>query len=348
MSHPMRRTLIALCLAAASLAVQAAGSVTLDDKFNAAAMAPTLLKAGSDDNKTVRGLKRVAIGTFDVEFATKGSSSASATAIGSNANGTNNRANASTYMALAGVNEADFQAIVDQLYARFVADLGAAGLEVVPTATVVAAPSYVKMAGSGKPGPHAKSGGRESSVVVTAEGRPVVGVSLATKGGGLAALGNFSAITSTMFSGPDIAKDLDATVLNVRMVVRFVDMKSSDSSFLSRMSGDASVQSKLSPTIAAGDTMVTIYSPQGGGVFTLQSPIQINPAAFVGIKDVTSTSSKATMVGLAVLSMAMGKSDSNSIKELEAVADPVRYRELVGGGLGEVGSMMVEQLKTLR
>ncbi len=345
----IKRSLLSALLAVAALPSFAADDVKLDDKFNAAAMASTLLSSQSDGNRAVYGLKRIAIASFDVEFATKGSASASATRMGqANSNGTNNRANATTYMSLGGVSDADLQAIVDQLHTDFVAQLKSAGIEVVPFDKIALAETYRKMVSGGQPSPHKKSGGNESSTVFTAEGRPVAGVSLATGGGGLAALTNFGAITSTMFSGPDIAKELDATVINVRMNVRFVEMASSSSTLFGRISGSATVDSKVSPTIAASKTTVHIFTPQGGGAYTLEKPIQIDPAAFVGVKDVTSTGSKATMVGLAVLSMALGKSDSNSIKEFEAVADPVRYRELVGGGLGQVGSMMVERLKTLR
>ncbi|MES2898105.1 MAG: hypothetical protein V4723_00180 [Pseudomonadota bacterium] len=345
-----RHTLVLLLSAMCALPGFAADAVKVDSNFDAAAMAPKLIKGQSDDNKMVRGIKRLAIGSFDVEFATKGSSSATATRMGqsANANGSNSRSTTSVSMALAGVNEADFQAIVEQLHADFVKQVKAAGIEVVGVDKVMNTETYRKMAASGKPAPHVKSGGNETSVVVTPEGRPVVGFSLMSKGGGLAALSNFSTFTGTMFTGPDIAKELDATVVNVRMVVRFVEQQSSNSSFLGRVSGSATVESKISPTIVAGDTTVHIFSPQGGGALTLQEPIQIDQAAFTGVRDVTSTAAKATGVGLAVLSFAMGSGSSTQIKEFEAVADPVKYRDLVGNGLGQVSSMMVHQLLMLR
>ena len=291
--------------------------------------------------------RRVAIGAFDIEFATKGSSSASATWL-NHRNYGSERVSDGSYMALAGLKHADLQAIGDQVHAAFVRELKAAGLEVVPVAQLTDTEAFRKLASGGKTAPYVKSGAFESSTVVTAEGRPVTGASLAPSGGGLSAMGNFSALASAMLSGPDLARELDATVVNVRMVVRFVELPGASPGLFGRVSGASTVETKVSPTVAAGQTRVQIFAPQGGGAFTLQSPLRIDPAAFTGVKDLMSPGSKATGVGLAVLSFAMGKNDSGALTQFEAVADPLRYRDLVGAGLGQVGSMMVEQLKTLR
>ncbi len=347
MRFPLRLNLFALALPLCALPALAADEVHIDPAFSAVSMAPSLLKAQSDGNKTVRGIRRVAIGSFDVEFATRGSSSASATWL-NHRNYSVERASDGSYMALAGLKQADFQAIADQVHAAFVRELGAAGLELVPVARVMETDTFRKLAGGGKPAPYLKSGAFESSTVVTAEGRPVTGASLGPAGGSLSAMGNFSSVTSAMLSGPELARELDATVVNVRMVVRFVELPGTSPGLLSRVAGASTAASKVSPTVVAGETTVHLFAPQGGGAFTLQVPLRIDTAAFTGVKDLMSPGSKATGVGLAVLSFAMGKNDSGALTQFEAVADPLRYRELVGAGLGQLASMMAEQIKTLR
>ncbi|PWF54650.1 hypothetical protein [Massilia glaciei] len=336
--NKLRAAAGALLIAATFHAHAADEPLRADAGFKPAEMAATLMRP--DNNAaTVRGIKRLAITAFDVEFVTKGSAAASATAIGRS--GT---ANVSMTVTLKGVDDPDFQAIVAQLYADFVREVKAAGIELVPTETIMASAAYRKMAAGGKSSPHRK-GGTEPATVVAPEGRPIMGLSLAVKGGGLAALANFGAVAGGVFSGVELQKELDATLAQVRMVVRFVDLNKSSSGFLNRISGEAKVSAQVNPAIAAGDTNLNLQSGAGGERFSLQRALLLDGGAIPELKD---TSSVAGNVGLAVLSFAIGKGGSSSVVEKEAVADPARYRAVLGGGLGSVGSMMVEQLKTLR
>ncbi len=336
MRGPLVHAWIAMLLALAASGAGASEAVRLDEKFNPASMAATLLKPQSDGNKTVRGLMRVAIGSFDVEFVTRGSASVSDSWI--NPAGYTANRTGSNVMSLSGVGEADMQAIVDQVYGRFVRELRATGLDVVPTSQVMNTNTLRKMLDAGQPVPHYKSG---------TEGRPVSGASLVSKGGAGSAMDGFSAVASSLMAGRELALETEATVIHVRMVVRFVE-QAGNASLLSRVAGTAAEASKISPTVVAGETRMHIFTAQGGGSFTLQAPAQMDSAAFIGVKDRMTPGSKATGVGLAVLSFALGKNDSGTMTQFDAVADPQRYRELVGGGLTRVGSMMVEQLKTLR
>ncbi|MES3025909.1 MAG: hypothetical protein V4857_30380 [Pseudomonadota bacterium] len=332
------RAVAGALLVAAAFHANAANDPIRGEAVKPAEMAAALMRP-DNSAATVRGIKRLAITAFDVEFITKGSASSSATEIGKS--GT---ANVSMTVTLKGVDDPDFQAIVDRLYADFVRDVKAAGIELVPTETIMAAAAYRKMAEGGKASPY-KKGGNEPATVVAPEGRPIMGLSLTVAGGGLAALANFGAVTSSIFGGVELQKELDATLAQVRMVVRFVDLSKSSSSFLNRISGEASVSGQINPAIAAGATTLNLQSGAGGERFSLQRAIMLDGAAIPKIKD---TSSVAGNVGLAVLSFAIGKGGSSSVIEKEAIADPVRYREVLGGGLGSVSTMMVEQLKGLR
>lgn len=326
------------CLAVSPVFAADADPVSLERGFNAAGSSASLMKP-SGDEKLVQGLRRVAITGFDVEFATRASASASATEIGRR--GT---ASTSMYFKLAGLSQADYQAIVDKLHADFAKELSAAGIEVIAVSRLMTSEHFRKMAAAGGKAPYDKDMKGESLTVYTAEGRPVSGASLsaATPLGGLA---TFGSVAINIMSGMELQKELDATLLSVRMVVRFVDMASSSSSFLNRISGESSVKAKLNPMIAAGMTSLSVQSGSGGVSYSLQKPLQISADAIPEVRD---TSSVAANVGLAVMNLAIGLGSSSSIIEKEAIADAGRYRELVGAGLGHVGEMMAERVKALR
>ena len=49
---------------------------------------------------------------------------------------------------------------------------------------------------------------------------------------------------------------------------------------------------------------------------------------------------------MALLRLATGSKDSSSRDEMEAAADPDKYREVVGAGLSTVTQMFVQRLRT--
>jgi hypothetical protein len=326
------------CLAVFPVVAADADPVSLENGFNAAGSSASLMKP-SGDVKPVQGLRRVAITGFDVEFATQANASASATEIGRR--GT---ASTSMYVKLVGLSQSDYQGIVDKLYSDFVKDLTAAGIEVIPVSRLMASEHFRKMMDAGGKAPYEKSMKGENLTVYSAEGRAVSGASLsaATPLGGLA---TFGSVATNIMSSIELQKEIDATLLSVRMVVRFGEMTSSSSSFLNRISGESSVKAKLNPMIAAGSTSIAVQSSGGGISYNLQKPLQISADAISEVKD---TSSVATNVGLAVLNLAIGHGSSSSVVEKEAIADAGRYRELVGAGLGNVREMMTDRVKSLR
>lgn len=329
---------LTLALASLSASANSDEPLMLDSAFKAADQINTLFKS-SGDADGLKGTKRVAITGFDVEFVTKGSASANSMKMSSG-----NRVSTNMSVTLVGVTEPDFQGIVDQLYSDFLRDVNAVGIEVVPTSTLMESENYKKMASSGSAAPLKKSGGGEMSTVFTSEKRAVIGDSLRGKG----LLGAFAGMSTTselITGGLALQKEFDATLVNVHIVVNFVNMSSSNSRFGSSLSGTATVAGKVNPAVVPGTTQLSL---QGGGTnaqFVLQRALQIDAAAIPELKDVTS---HATNIGLAVLSFALGSKSSGSISEKEAIADPVRYRELVGAGLGNVRELIVEQIKAVR
>ncbi len=342
--RPSLHRALALVAAAAALALPAAAKtvegVPLDGSFNAAERATTMVK-GTDAEKTVlKGLQRAAISSFQVEFVTKGAASASSYEIGRTG-----RASTNVVITMVGVGPADFQAITDQLHGEFVRDLKTMGVEVLPTAQLFAAPAYQKMAASGKPAPAETRTSNTWSTVHAPQGMAVYGIGSSSNAVSL--LAGFSAmsdISSTMFGNLELAKELDAALLVVRLVVNFVDLKSSDSSWFGRSSGTATVKSSIGPSIAANNssTMTVHRGAIGSTVLALEAPLLIDAAAFSEVKD---TSSVAANVGLALLSLAIGKGGSSTAVDKEAVADPAQYRALVGAGVGTVREMFMQRVR---
>ena len=312
--------------------------VPLDASFKAADRAKTMLTVTNVDKTALKGIQRAAISSFQVEFVTKGAAGASSYEIGRSG-----RASTNTVITLVGLNAADFQAITDQLHAEFVRDLKAMAIEVVPTDRILAAAAYKKMATTGKPSPAETRTSDTWSTVYAPGGLGIYGVGSSSNAVGiLAGFTAFGDVTSTMFTNIELAKELDAAVIVVRMVVNFVSLTSSDSSWFGRSSGTAAVRGEVGPSVAGATTTMFVQRATTNASMTLQAPLLIDCAAFSEVKD---TSSIAANVGLAVLALAIGGGNSASAVEKEAVADPARYRALVSEGVGTVREMFMARLR---
>ena len=323
------------------LAAETVSGVPLDAAFKPAERQASLLKISDAGKPALAGLQKVAISSFQVEFVTKGAASASSYEIGRQG-----RAGTNMVVSLVGVGAADFQAMTDKLHADFVADLKALGLEVLPTEQVLAAPSYQKMAAGGSPSPASTRTKDTWSSVFAPAGLAIYGIgSVSTAMPLFAGFSAFSAVSGTIFGNVELQKELNASLINVRMVVNFVDLKSSDSSWFGRSSGTATVSGQFSPSVAPVNTFMTVYQPTVGGTLSLHAPLLIDASAFKEVKD---TSSVAANIGLAVLSLAIGGGGSQTAVEKEVVADPEQYRAMVGAGIGAVREMFIERLRSSR
>lgn len=346
--------LLATGTVAAPAWAQTFEGVPMGPDFKPADRAAELVQLRSDAAPLLKGLKRVAVSSFQVEFVYKGAASASSYRIGQS--GT---ANTNMVMTLVGMTPADFQAITEAAYKDTVAGLQAQGLEVLPVDKVLAAAAYRKMAESGAPSPVETRSRDTWSVVHAPAGLAVYGEGATSSASMVPGLSVFSGMAAVMSSGlgmPDLSKELDAALLTYRLVVNFVDTQSSDKSWFSRSSGQAKVSWQVGPSVAPQRTVMQVArfhnstmggsdgnGPAGVARLELQAPLLIDGAAFKEVKD---TSSVAANVGLAVLQLAIGKGGSSSAVEKEAVADPERYRELVGAGLGAAQAMFLQRLKT--
>jgi hypothetical protein len=336
----LRGMFIAICILSmnTSAFAEKIPGVAFDASFKPAERANSMLKLVNSHGTGVGDIKRAAISSFQVQFVTAGAASASSYEIGKPG-----RASVSSMIKLVGLEPTDFQAITDQLHTQFIRDLSAMKIDVVPNEQVLAAQAYQKMAASGKPSPAETRTKDTWSSVYAPAGLAVYGVgSSSTAISLLAGFTAMSDVMSTMSGNLELAKELDANLITVRLVVNFVDTKSSDSSWFSRSSGEAKVSWEFGPSIAAGESMMSISSPTQNMTMTLQAPLLIDGSAFKEIKDTTSV---AGNVGLALLSLAIGGGNSATAVSKDAIADPEKYRMHVSAGIGAVREMFMERLR---
>lgn len=299
----------------------------------------------TSDPVAIKGMKRVALPSFQVEFVTRSGAQASTSGFASAG-----RSSVSAYYTLVGVSEADFQTLTNQLHADFVRDLQQMGVEVVPFAQVQASPAYRKLAAAAQPAPYSKSGGGTSSIALAPPGQLIYGSALiAAKSnsmfGAFSTLANTGAMMGAAFDTMDLAKELDARIVDVRLVVDFAQIGSSDKSFLSRLSSTATVDGKVQPALLAGSSMMSVQSDTMRTTVVLRNPLLFSPAAISAMRESTSTATQAGNVAAALINLAAGGKNSSSAADFEAVADPAVYRASIGTSLGQVREMLVSRLK---
>lgn len=333
----------ALALAAPAAQARDEPAVALSPQAQPADLADKVFT--TSDPAAIKGMKRVALPSFQVEFVTRSSAQASTSGFASAG-----RTSVAAYYTLVGVGEADFQALTNQLHADFVRDLQQMGVEVVPFAQVQASAAYRKLAAGAQPAPFTKSGGGTSSVALAPAGQLIYGSALAAAKsdstlGALSALANAGAMLGAAFDTVDLAKELDARIVEVRLVVDFAQVASSDKGFLSRLSSTAAVDGKVQPALLAKASMMSVQSPTMRTTVMLRNPLLLPPAAISGLREATTTATQAGNVAAALINLAAGGKNSYSAADFEAVAEPDVYRASIGASLGQVREMLVARLK---
>jgi len=350
MNHPttsrrcFQRVLAAIVFGAllplTALAKDAPEPITVDAQFKPAEQAGKLFSVA--EGRALKGVTKVAVPLFSVEFVIADSERADTSGFASAG-----RASAAVYYKLKGLEEADFQAITTALYQRFLTELKDAGLEVLTQDQLAASPTYKKLAASGVPSP-IKS---DAAMTLSAPGMAIYGVNKAQTGGSngpglfgaLAQMGSgFSAVSAAMDT-VTLQQELGATVIEVQMKVNFVQLTNNNKGFFGRISNTASVESKVRPMVGSAT-----FNVQSGtrGSLTLSNPLALDGAAFSEVrKKPTTAGDVAGAVAVGLLRLALNSKDSSSSDEMEVVADPAKYRDIVGSGLGTVTQMFVQRLK---
>ena len=336
----------AFLLTSPAFAADAPSPVALNASFNPTEQASRMFTVALPE--VLKGVKRVAVPLFTIDFTTADSESAETSGFAAAG-----RARVASFYKLKGVGQVEFQALTDAAYARFLADLQAAGFEVLGIDKVQQSPTYRKLVASGKPMPAVRSDG----MLLAPAGMGSYGFSKAggakpTLLGGLSAMGSAFSDMSTMMSSAldtvELGKELDAAVIEVQLRVNFVQLTNENKGFLGRLAGTASVSSKVYPSITGAT--YSVHSITRGSL-TLKQPLALDASVFSEVRKAPATTTATTAdvagaIAVGLLQLAIGsKSSSSSSEQMEAVADPARYREVVGGGLTVLNQMFVQRLR---
>jgi hypothetical protein len=351
-------TLLALATVLACLPLPASAQkegppVPLDADFQAAQSAKKLVAVSSDDY--VKGTQRVAVTQFAVQFVTSDNVTGKTSSFGGGG------ASATGIYNLVGVSQPEFQAVVNAAHAAFIKDLEAAGFEVVPHAQVAASATWRQLVAGGKPAPVRN----DDYVVVAPPGMGLYGMTLAgpattasgTGAGGLmGALSSFQGVTSAfgqIGESNALQRELGgAALLEVSVRVHFAELTNNNRGFLGRMAASASVSGKVLPSVR--QARMSLHKEPAIVSLDVTSPLTLDPAAFSDLRTATSGPSGAEVGAAAVSilgSLVLGRpvgGGAGAVKTFEAVAEPARWREVVGAGVVAANQLFVERLKAGR
>ena len=353
MKHLLKRSTAATLAAIALLSIAGVAHakdeptpVVLDANFKATDQASKLMSVA--ESKALKGVKKVAVPLFSVEFVIADAQRAETSGFAAAG-----RASSTLAYTLKGVDEADFQAITATLYERFVADLKATGVEVLTPEQLGASPAYRKLAAGGVASPIVSS----SAITAAPAGLPIYGFNKTQTGGtsssaslfgALAQMGSSFGVVGTIMESVTMQQELGVHVIEVQMKVNFVELTNNNKGFLGRLSNTASVDGRVQPSVGSASFRILGGTSGGasGGSVTLAAPLALSGAAFSSVrKKESSTGEKAGLVAVAVLGALIGSKNTSDRDDMEAVADPAKYREIVGNGLGTVTQMFVQRLK---
>jgi hypothetical protein len=321
-----------------------AEALAVDAGFQPAALAPSLVRAA--DTQALKGLKRVAVPQFNVEFVTADNVSAQTSGFAMAG-----RASVTGFYKLVGVAEADFQAITEALYAGFVRELEASGLEVIKAADVTASPTWRKLVAAGTPLPIRS----DSAVTVGPPGMAIYGLNRASAADGKKGLFSAFSMIGAGFGAVGAASENvalqqelgGAALLEVSMRVHFAQLADNNRGFFGRLSDTASVSAKVHPVVT--NAKLAVQAGPVVNMLDVQRPLMLDPAAFTELrKEAKTTAEVAGAVAIGLLRAAIGNKDSHASESYEAIADPARYREHVGAGLARVNELFVARLAAAR
>lgn len=314
--------------------------VALPEPLDVASAAASLIEVSNV--KALKGVKRVAVPQFSIEFITQDSVSSETSGFAAAG-----RASVTGYYRLVGLEQPDFQALANQLYASFVQALQAQGLEVLTPEQLAEAPTWRKLVAGGVPLPKRT----DSSITVAPPGMALYGAGrMVANTGKTSLLGNIAAMGSG-FSGVSeaienaaLTQELGgAALVEVSMRLHFAQLKNESKGFLGRLSGTAEVSAKLHPVLT--QARMSVQAGQEMSVINARQPLLLDPAAFSEVRKQAATGGEmAGAVAVGLLRMAIGSKDSSSSEKYEVVADPQRYSERIAANLAQTHSLLIARM----
>ncbi|ESQ82017.1 hypothetical protein AEAC466_19050 [Asticcacaulis sp. AC466] len=297
----------------------------------------------SQDNGA-RGVKKVIIPFFQIQFVVD--AQANATGAGG--------AHAKTVVHLDGPTPAQMQAITDELYASFVADLKAAGLEVVSPEEARTYSAFNDIMAASKPsGETVKGMNSVRSLFFAPTGMnyyflPTMLPDLAG-GGSMTAIGN----TQIVRKEADLMSQSGAAVAGFRAVVDFASLSASDRRGLRALARNAKTKAEFGLVIKPAATQVflitpnakaTMIDPQNRLRLELQAPLMIDSDAILAADDNRTKGQKTGEILGNAISL-MGGVGMSKTQSFDVVVDPALWQKDVTGALKGVSQAATARLK---
>lgn len=133
--------------------------------------------------------------------------------------------------------------------------------------------------------------------------------------GAFSTLADTGAMMGAAIDTLELAKALGARIVDLRLVVDFVQIGSSDKGFLSRLSSTASVDGEVQPALLAGSSMMSVQRATMRTTVMLPNPLLFSPAAINGQRESTSTAIQAGNMAAALINPAARRvSRSNRVR----------------------------------
>jgi len=292
-----------------------------------------------------KGIKKVIIPFFQVQFVVDSDTLAVA-----------GDASSKTMVTLIGANPEQMQAITDRLYARLVADLTAAGLEIVPTETAQNYANFAKLRDSGKPsGSKIDGSGGVNSLFFAPQGMTFY--FLPTQDVAYTGAGSFGGFSTAMLPPREQAlmEESGAAVLGFRAVVDFAQLTNNNTKSPFRfLRSKAKTAAQPGIAIRPIATQLWLMTPEAKpGIIDMQNrmrlevqaPLMIDTMAITAMTDARTDGDKTSeMLGNA-LGMMLG-SGAAKTRKYDITVDPATWEHDVEGALNGVETMMMTRLKS--
>jgi hypothetical protein len=292
-----------------------------------------------------KGITKVVIPFFQVQFVVDSDTSSYA-----------GMASSKMMVKLVGPTPDQMQAMTDRLYARFLADLTAAGLTVIGPDTARGYTSFAKLQDGGKPSGTKVDGHKGvNSLFFAPQGMNFY--FLPTQDVAYSGAGSFGSFSTAMLPPREQAlmEESGAAVLGFRAVVDFASLDNNNKNSPFRLlRSSAKTSAKAGIAIRPIATQLWLMTPQAKPGVTdmmnrmrieVQAPLLIDTDAITAMTDARTGGDKSSEAVGNALGMLLGSGTSKT-RKYDIRVDPAMWERDVEAALGSVQMMMTSRLKS--
>ena len=241
------------------------------------------------------------------------------------------------------------QAITAAFSARFVADLEAAGVKVIPLNEALArSPGLVRLMNMAKPAPYIRGKTNRSAFYSP----PGMKFYFTPNDGRAKAFGDTMTTTGSQVPEEMAMKELDAGVLGVRMVVDFAEIQARGRGVLGMRPMTAKVASKANVALLPVDSQMWVMTPKAKSTpmdlghrlrYALTSPV-VMPDSVISATDTTTNASKIGDALGSAIGVLAGVGGTKT-RTYEVTVDPEVWSRDVSAAIDQVSDLMIARLK---